>query len=253
MISGVEARNGRFLYPVNDTYIGKCMADYGEWEQDLVEKCIAMTPGDGVIVEVGSNIGIHTVPLARHLSDGGRVYAIEPQRVIFQLLCANVVCNEVFNVYPYHAAVGDKQGVVYVPDIDIGSEYNFGAVTVSSMEGESVPFITIDDLGLERCDLIKVSAEGLESQVLLGAQKTIHKFKPNIFVDYNYHRRGAINFFVKQFMPEYSGWEFNEVIFKEKNFFGATENHFENIYSLGLFLSINGIDGVTESLQKVEF
>jgi FkbM family methyltransferase len=39
-----------------------------------------------------------------------------------------------------------------------------------------VRMLPIDDLGLERADLIKIDVEGMEIEVLTGAFKTIDKF-----------------------------------------------------------------------------
>jgi hypothetical protein len=250
-ISGIEAKDGKFLYPTNDTYIGKCMEMYGEWESVLVDKCRQIVKEGGVVVEVGANIGTHTVPIAKHVGDSGRVYAIEPQRIIFQILCANLICNEVYNVHAYHAAAGDQPGKIKVPDLDIGIEYNFGAVTVGDSEGVEVPLMTVDQLNLDRCDLIKVDAEGFEPQTMLGAYKTIEKFKPVIYLEYNYHVRNTINFYIKQFLQGYKIWKFDEVIYKENNAFGNTENPFKDIYSLGIILSTNDIPGVTDSLEVI--
>ena len=135
--------------------------------------------------------------------------------------------------------------------MDIGIEYNFGAVTVGDSEGVEVPLMTVDQLNLARCDLIKVDAEGFEPQTMLGAYKTIEKFKPVIYLEYNYHVRNTINFYIKKFMPDYKIWKFNEVIYKSGNAFGNTEDLFKDIYSLGIILSTKEIPGVTDSLEVV--
>jgi FkbM family methyltransferase len=251
-ISGIAARDGKFLYPTNDTYVGKCIAEYGEWEADLVKKCLTFLPQGAVVVEVGSNIGTHTVPIARHIGETGKIYAIEPQRLIFQLLCANLICNEIYNAYPYHAACGDKPGEVLVPDVDIGQEENFGAVRVAGNSGIKVPLMTIDSLNLDRCDFIKVDAEDFEPQTMLGAYKTIEKYSPVIYLEYNYHTRSTINFYIKQFLVGYTAWEHNEAVFKADNFFANQENHYGGIFSLGLILSKAPIPGVTDDLTVVE-
>jgi len=250
-ISGIEARDGKFLYPTNDTYVGKCMAEYGEWKGELVNKLKNIIPEGGVVVEVGSNIGTHTVPIAQHLGPNGKVYAFEPQRLIFQLLCANLICNEVYNVFAYNAAVGDRPAEVLVPDLDIGGEENFGAVQVAGNEGLKVELMTIDQLKLDRCDFIKVDAQNFEPQVMLGSFDTINKFSPVIYLEYNYHVRSTINFYIKQFLNGYTAWEYIEPVFKENNHFENKNNHYDSICSLGLILSKSNIPGVTDSLQVV--
>jgi FkbM family methyltransferase len=47
------------------------------------------------VLEVGANIGVFTVPLARFVHPGGRVIAFEPQRIMYQMLCGNLALNAV--------------------------------------------------------------------------------------------------------------------------------------------------------------
>ena len=52
-----------------------------------------------VVLDVGANIGAHTLYLSRKRSvRGGVVVAYEPQRVIHQMLCANLALNGIVNV-----------------------------------------------------------------------------------------------------------------------------------------------------------
>ena len=45
------------------------------------------------IIEVGSNNGHFTIEFAELVGDKGRVFAYEPQRIIFQQLCCNLFLN----------------------------------------------------------------------------------------------------------------------------------------------------------------
>jgi tRNA G37 N-methylase Trm5 len=49
-------------------------------------------PGDSVL-DVGANIGAHTLPFARLLGKAGRVYAFEPTQFAFEQLRRNVNAN----------------------------------------------------------------------------------------------------------------------------------------------------------------
>ena len=72
-------KHGIFSYYTNDKIIGKSLSEYGEWselEVDLIKQIVSDNEN---IIEIGSNIGTHTIPLAKHVSNGGCVYAIEPQ------------------------------------------------------------------------------------------------------------------------------------------------------------------------------
>ncbi len=250
-IKSSQCRHGTFSFPANDAYIGRSMALYGEWsegEVDLMSRIIR--PGD-CVVEVGSNIGTHTVPLAKMVGDAGSVIAFEPQRMIFQLLCANLIANAATNVWAHNAAVGRAPGMVTVPEIDLGTACNFGGVRVGAQRGTRVALATIDELELQRVDFIKIDAEDYEPAVLLGAYETINRFSPPMLIEYNPHMREAINNVLKLF--PYRAWTFNEPLFSPANYKGNQENVFANTHSLNLFLSREPIAGVTDTLKELSF
>jgi hypothetical protein len=43
--------------------------------------------------------------------------------------------------------------------------------------------MSLDSFGLARLDLLKIDVEGMESEVLQGAQATIYRCRPAIFVE----------------------------------------------------------------------
>src|SRR5438094_750470 len=68
-------------------------------------------PGD-VAVDVGANIGYHTLIFARAVGERGRVFAYEPDPDNFRLLRRNVELNGYRNVRPFQAAVSDRSGTL---------------------------------------------------------------------------------------------------------------------------------------------
>ena len=59
------------VYNKNDSYIGKSIKEFGEWSQGEIDLCKqVLTPSD-VVIEVGSNIGSHTLALAKTVNKGG--------------------------------------------------------------------------------------------------------------------------------------------------------------------------------------
>jgi hypothetical protein len=57
------------------------------------------------------------------------------------------------------------------------------SVRDDSREYIKVEMIAIDDLNLAACDFIKIDVQGMELDVLLGAEKTIRKFGPTIYTE----------------------------------------------------------------------
>src|SRR3954463_13800131 len=98
-----EVAGGYCLYNVHDLYIGRSIAVYGEYA-GLETGLLAGLCGAGdVVIDVGGNIGTHSVALARKVGRTGRVLAFEPQRLVFQTLCANVALNSLENIDCYWA------------------------------------------------------------------------------------------------------------------------------------------------------
>ena len=54
------------------------------------------------VIDIGANNGNFTIEFAELVGDNGKVYAFEPQRIIFQQLCGNVFLNGLDNVYTYN-------------------------------------------------------------------------------------------------------------------------------------------------------
>src|SRR5919108_1190571 len=149
-----QCRHGLFAFNVNDLYVGRSLDVYGEWcEAELSLLFQVLQPGD-VAVDIGANIGTHTVALAKQVTASGVVFAIEPQRLTFQLLCANVALNALVNVKCENAAAGSDPGRTLIPALDPAHPNNFGALKAEGHgQGELVDVIRVDDLDLARCNL----------------------------------------------------------------------------------------------------
>jgi FkbM family methyltransferase len=122
--------------------------------------------------------------LSRIAAPSGVIYAFEPQPLIFNILSENIQANGLSNVRATCAAVGAKDGQTCIPTVDYSVPGNFGEVAIGSGT-LSIPMIAIDDLNLARANLIKIDAEGAESEVLQGAAKTIARCRPNLYVENN--------------------------------------------------------------------
>lgn len=180
-----KTKYGYCIYNKNDMYVGKSIELYGEY-CDAEAQMLEQICHDGdVVVEVGANIGTHTVMLAKKVGKNGKVFAFEPQRIIFQTLCGNLAINSLLNVYAYPYAVGEQNGMVKIPPVDYSTIGNFGGISVNNKsQGEDTNLIALDSFfKLSSLRLLKIDVEGMEKEVLLGAKNLITTFKPVIYIE----------------------------------------------------------------------
>jgi len=221
------------LYLPHDQYIGRSLDVYGEFsEGECTLFAQLLRPGD-VTVEVGANLGALTVPLARMVGPEGRIMAFEPQRVLFQFLCANLVLNELFNVSTMHGAVGRSQGMITVPRVDYRRPNNFGGLHLGGATGDQVPLYTLDGFDFPRIKLLKVDVEGMEAEVLAGARETLRQHRPVLYVE-NDRRPNSPALIRLVHDLGYRAWWHLPPLFAPDNFAGKPENVFGGVVSINL-------------------
>lgn len=181
-----RCKHGVFRYLPNERWCGRSLELYGEWSDAEVGLLERLVPKGGTMIELGSNLGAHTVPLAKHIGPEGRVLAFEPQGRIHQLLVQNLRANGVAFVEARREAVGAKRAMVRMPAMDYDApDGNFCGMSLAAGEGtgEKVRVVTIDSLKLEWLDLIKADIEGMEAEALRGARDTIRRLRPILYVE----------------------------------------------------------------------
>ena len=256
----VQSRHGLMLANLNDIYMGAAMATYGECNELELEVLVALAQYPGLVVEVGANMGIHTVPLARALREKGRqLVAFEPQPVVFQQLCANLALNGLMNVTAWPFACGEKQGVATFTRPDYLKTGNFGGVSMSSSAPRAgnacvqVPCVRLDDmLQCERVGLLKVDVEGFELRVLKGSCALIQRSRPLLYVE-NDRVDNSQELIEWLWAAGYNLWWHTPPLFNPRNFFGVAKNLYGAIASfnmLGVPREINL--GIPAQLVKVQ-
>lgn len=222
------------MYLVNDQYIGRALdyyGEYGQFEGMVFDQMLK--PGD-IAVEVGANMGAHTVHLAKLVGPTGTVLAFEPQRTMFYLLCANLALNEHFHVRALNAAAGGTRGNIRVPILDHRAPLNFGALSLPDFEtGEEVPLFALDSFAFPSLRLIKIDVEGMEVDVLSGARHTIARHRPILYVEND--RRDKSEALIALIM-EY-GYDLHwhlPFLFNPDNFFHQPDNLFPGIVSVNM-------------------
>jgi FkbM family methyltransferase len=188
--------------PSSDDVIARSLRFYGEWaEHELSILRPFVLPGT-FVVDVGANIGTHTLAFSRWVRDG-RVIAIEAQPALSYILQNNCQQNACHNVDVINAICADRRGSRRL-FIDYDKLQNLGAVSfahaangfgriftdlldgVRRRQGVRLRLIRLDDICTEACvTLIKIDVEGMELAVLRGAHKTLKSNQPAIYLEQN--------------------------------------------------------------------
>lgn len=185
---------GEFLALSSDEVIPNAIARFGSWAPEDIKVFKEHVPEGGVVLDVGANIGHHSVVFSKLVGQSGSVIAIEAQRLMYQLLNANLILNRCVNTVPILAAAGANRGTVNMYPISYDETGgNFGALAINSTdahrgEGEVVQCYTLDELlpdylDNRKVDFVKIDVQSYELFVLQGMVNILDRDKPTIFVE----------------------------------------------------------------------
>jgi FkbM family methyltransferase len=227
LVLTATATGTHFLVRRHDL-IGRLVADGREWEPHVRGAIERAARPDGVAVDAGAYIGLHTVTMSRSFC---RVHAFEPQRGIYQLLCANLALNGCANVVTHNLALYDRAGrmrlapperqEVPIPLRDGQPDYariaNAAALTFEVVNNGSgdVRAVALDELALEGVALIKVDTQGADLRVLCGAEATIQRCRPVILFEWERdlgEQHGAV---LENYHSFFAGLDYDLVVLQE--------------------------------------
>jgi FkbM family methyltransferase len=236
---------------------------YGECSEIELQFLLSLARHPGLVIEVGANMGIHTIPIAMQLAKQDRMLlAFEPQPVIFQQLCANLALNGLTNVRALPYACGSANGPVMFEVPDYHSIGNFGGTKMhktlpASAKHEIVQCVRLDAIAAEGdVGLIKVDVEGFELEVLKGAEGILRRCCPLLYVEND--RRDKSQALIQWLMDhEYRVWWHIPPLFNPSNFHGVPQNCYPNISSLNMLCIHKSmqipVQGLTEILDSGDY
>jgi FkbM family methyltransferase len=151
--------------------------DWLQTEKDLPELISNLCSEKSVVIEAGGNAGFY---VKKYSEIFDTVYTFEPDNLNFYCLSQNVREK---NVIKIQSCLGDARKTVSLSS----SKKNTGAYSVDTDVNGIIPTLLIDDLHLEKCDLIHLDIEGFELFALKGAIETIKRTKPLIALEWMNH------------------------------------------------------------------
>jgi len=148
---------------------------------------LSLIENKGIILDVGANIGITAIPMARKFN-AARIYAFEPISHNFNNLNRVIKLFGVKNVTSQKVALGEFTAEVEMVTPVQGGVIKQGLSKINDHDTpgrlEKVKIINLDSIPFKgRVTAIKVDVEGHELQVLKGAGKILSKDKPIIYCE----------------------------------------------------------------------
>ncbi|MDO9399732.1 MAG: FkbM family methyltransferase [bacterium] len=171
----------------------------GIYEEWITHNLNDLIPKNGVIFDVGANVGLLSLVFAKNHVPNGFVYAFEPDPENFIQFEKNIKINNLNNIKIFPIAIQNNNQTIQTKfnirrAIDGDGNENRGLSSLISfpihkISEEIVLASTIDNEffknQIKRIDFLKIDVEGSEYNVLLGGKESIKKLQPIIQYEYS--------------------------------------------------------------------
>jgi len=209
-----------------------------DWETDelLFKNEFSKIRKGWTVVDVGSEFGYYAIMAAQLVGKIGKVIAIEPHPMNYQVLKKNLSYYKLDNVIPVRKAAGSKRetrklyeasdlgGTSLLPPINpyIGKRtfYKwiqlvkdgsfFSLLRQYITTSSSSYYVLVDTLenilkecGVDKVDLIKIDVEGFELEVLKGSLRILESHKPTLLIEVHRQELGQKSQVVYELLNQY--------------------------------------------------
>ena len=139
---------------------------------------------DSMVCDIGANIGNHAVYFASVMG-AAKVLAFEPQKHCHATLTQNIALNGLqARIEAHNCLIGAKTGNGALARFNAR---NLGGTAFAAKADGDVALFALDDVvdsaDLSRLDLIKIDVEGMQLEVLSGAEAVLDQRRPAIWVE----------------------------------------------------------------------
>ena len=166
----------------------------GFYEKLTTEALNRYVTPDMIVMEVGANIGAHTLSIAQTLRHGnGKLYSFEPTNYAFGKLRRNLSLNDFQNVVIERIALSDVNQRQEIHRASTPETMPFKASWDKRSHGpksqttDEIQFVRLDDYvkenGINRMDFLKIDVDGYELRVIRGGLETLTTLRPTIIIE----------------------------------------------------------------------
>ena len=166
---------------------------FGAFEITTTAALQRLVKSGDTVVDIGANVGAHTLHLAKAVGSSGKVFAFEPTAFAYGKLQRNLALNPglASSVTVVQCFLGD--GGVSIPGSipsswPLASEAELhdkhGGELMATSGASTVELDRyLADANVARLDLIKLDVDGYECSVLAGARRSMERWKPIVVLE----------------------------------------------------------------------
>ncbi|MBD3736564.1 MAG: FkbM family methyltransferase [Pseudomonas balearica] len=162
---------------------GKIAKDKQPYELEMLRDMASRLQPEDLVLDVGANIGNHTLYLASVAAC--RVHAFEPNGHLCEALAQSIAHNSQGDRVTIHqVGVAAAKGIARFAHLDTA---NLGAQSLEKILSDDeagVELVALDEMEWSAAiRMIKIDVEGMEIDVLKGAQQLIRRDKPILYIE----------------------------------------------------------------------
>jgi len=180
------------LDTTRNCYVDERIAEHGYWETELSRELIKYLQKGSVFLDVGANIGYHSLFAASFLKGSGKVYSFEPISYLCKQLQDSIALNIIENieVCNFGVAENDGEAVIHMRAENIGASTLLTFPKIEKFDIKDTEKVAIKKLDSflgedAKVDVIKIDVEGYELEALRGAASILRNNHPVIFMEFS--------------------------------------------------------------------
>jgi FkbM family methyltransferase len=197
----------------------------GSFEPSTIRAYGRLIKPGHTVLDIGANVGAHTLHFAKLIGSSGKVIAFEPTDYAFGKLRNNAHLNPALEprIISLQTMLLASESVGVVPEVcsswplkpkpgeKVNEHHQGRAMSTQGARAATLDTL-VKELGLTKVDFIKLDVDGFEWEVLQGARQTLSKFKPMVLMEFAPHIAESKQTFVSMLMLfKNLGYKFIEI------------------------------------------